>query len=125
MSDVGRGSRADTRSGHDVVTGPDINFDFPDAKLGCMARLGSSDVAQDHRPTEKQAPAGKLAGFSALGTHKVTRHPSPGAAGPAAGTLTRLAMITTATRQSVETDHVIAYRATDLGEYGLHSLTMN
>ena len=69
MSDVGRGSRAATRSGHDV-TGPDINLDFPDAKLSCTARLGSCNVAPDRRPTEKQAPAGKLAGFGALGTHK-------------------------------------------------------
>ena len=58
-------------------------------------------------------------------TKRVTRHPSPGAAGPAAGTLTRLAMITTATSKSVETDHVIAYRATELGEDGLHSVTLN
>ena len=67
MSDVGRGSRAATRSGHDV-TGPDINLDFPAAQFGCTARLGSSDVAPDRCPTEKQAPAGQLAGFGALGT---------------------------------------------------------
>ncbi len=58
-------------------------------------------------------------------TKRVNWHPSPGAAGPAPGTLTRLAMITTATRKSVETDHVIAYRATDLGKYDLHSMTLN
>ncbi len=58
-------------------------------------------------------------------TKRVNQHPSPGAAGPAPGTLTRLAMITTATSKSVETDHVIAYRATDLGKYDLHSLTLN
>jgi hypothetical protein len=58
-------------------------------------------------------------------TKRVARNPSPGAAGPAAGTLTQLAMITTAISKSVETDHVIAYRATDLGEYGLHALTLN
>ena len=75
MSDVGRGSRAATRSGHDV-TGPDINLDFPDAQFDCTARLGSSDVAPDRRPTEKQAPAGKLAGFGALGTHKAGRSAS-------------------------------------------------
>ena len=67
MSDVGRRSRAATRSGHDV-TGTDINLNFPDSKFGSTARLGSSDVAPDRRPTEKQAPAGKLAGFGALGT---------------------------------------------------------
>ena len=128
MSDVGRGSRAAPRSGHDV-TGPDINLDFPDAQFGCTARLGSSDVAPDRRPTEKQAPAGKLAcfGHGALGTHKArhpspdARHPSPGAAGPAAGTLARLAMIATAISKSVETDHVIAY-VTNLEQYCLHAL---
>ena len=67
MSDVGRGSSAAPRSGHDV-TGPDINLDFSEAQFGCTARLGSSDVAQDRRPTEKQAPTGQLAGFGALGT---------------------------------------------------------
>ena len=115
MSDVGRGSSAAPRSGHDV-TGQDINLDFSDAHFGCTARLGSRDMAPDRCPTEKQAPAGQLAGFSALGTHKaVARHPSPGAAGPSAGTLARLAMIATAISKSVEADHVIAYRATDFG----------
>ncbi len=69
MSDVGRRSSAAARPGH-AVTGPDINLDFPDAKLGCTTLLGSCNVAPDRRPTEKQVPAGKLAGFSALGTHK-------------------------------------------------------
>ena len=71
LIDVGRRARVPRRprSGHDV-TGPDINLNFPDAnlKFRCLARLGSSDVAPDRRPTEKQAPAGKLAGFGALGT---------------------------------------------------------
>ena len=55
-------------------------------------------------------------------TKRVARHLSPVAAGPAAGTLIRLAMITTAISKSVESDpdHVIAYRATDLGENDLH-----
>ena len=75
MSDVGRGSRAAPRSGHGV-TGQDINLDFSDAQFGCTALLGSSDVAQDRRPTEKQAPTGQLAGFSALGTHKAGRSAS-------------------------------------------------
>ena len=69
MSDVGRGSSAATRTGHDV-TCPDINLELPDAKIGCTARLGSCDVAPDRSSTEKQAPAGKLAGVGALGTHK-------------------------------------------------------
>ena len=75
MSEVGRGSRAAPRSGHGV-TGQDINLDFSDAQFGCTAQLGSSDVAQDRRPTEKQAPTGQLAGFSALGTHKAGRSAS-------------------------------------------------
>ena len=75
MSDVGRGSRAAPGSGHDVA-GLDINLDFPYAQFGCTARLGSSDVAPDRRPTEKQAPAGQLAGFGALGTHKAGRSAS-------------------------------------------------
>ena len=58
-------------------------------------------------------------------TKRVDRHPSPGAAGPAAGTLTRLAMIATAISKSVETDHIIAYRATDFAEYGSHALALN
>ena len=66
------GSCAAPRSCHDV-TGPDINLDFPEAQFRCTARLGSSDVAQDRSPTEKQAPAGQLAGFGALGTHKAGR----------------------------------------------------
>ena len=67
MSDVGRGSRAARCSGPDV-TGPDINLDFPEAQFGCTARLQSRNVAQDRSQTEKQAQAGQLAGFSALGT---------------------------------------------------------
>ena len=56
-------------------------------------------------------------------TKRVTRHPSPGAAGPAAGTLARLAMIATAISKRVETDHVIAYiYVTNLEQYGLHAL---
>ncbi len=73
MSDVGSGSSAAPCSCHDV-TGLDINLDFPElgpeAQFGCMARLGSRNMAQDHSPTEKQAPAGQLASFCALGTHK-------------------------------------------------------
>ena len=77
MSDVGRGSRTAPRSGHAVrVTSQDINLDFPEAQFGCTARLGSSNVAQDRSPTEKQAPTGQLAGFGALGTHKAGRRAS-------------------------------------------------
>ncbi len=57
-------------------------------------------------------------------TKRVARHPSPGAAGPAAGTLSttlaRLAMIATAISKRVETDHVIAYSAKDWVQHGLH-----
>ena len=74
MSDVGRGSRAAPCSGHDV-TGLDINLDFPEAQFGCTARLGSSNMAQDRSPTEKQAPAGQLDGFGALSTHKAGGSP--------------------------------------------------
>ena len=57
---------------------------------------------------------------------RVAWHPSPCAAGLAAGTLTRLAMIATAISKRVETDHNIAY-VTDLEQYGLHAagLTLN
>ena len=124
MLDVGRGPRAAPRSGHDVA-GPDINLDFPYAQFCCTARLGSSDVAQDRRPTEKQAPAGKFKlaclGYGALGTHKAGRLASESWCWPAAGILARLAMIATAISKSVETDHVIAY-VTNLEKYGLHAL---
>ena len=63
------GPAAPPRSCHDI-TGPDINLDFQEAQLGCEALLGSHQVAPDRRPTEKQAPAGELACFHALGTHK-------------------------------------------------------
>ncbi len=68
MLDVRLGSRTAPRSGHDV-TGPDINLDFLEAHFGCKALLGSSDVAQDHRPTEKKVP----------GTDWHTRWAAPGA----------------------------------------------
>ena len=89
MSDVGRRSRAAPRSGHDV-TGPDINLNFQDSKFGSTARLGSSDVAPDRRPTEKQAPTGKLAGFCALGTHKAGRSTSESWCGRAGRRYTHL-----------------------------------
>ena len=118
MLDVGRGSRAATRSGHDV-TCPDINLDFPDAKFGCSARLGSSDVAPDRRPTEKQAPTGKLAGFGALDTGRLASESWRSRAGR---------RYTDSTchdchcdQQRVETGHNIAY-VTDLEQYGLHAL---
>jgi hypothetical protein len=67
--DVRRGSNSASCPGHDV-TGQDIDLNFPDAHLGCGTGLQSTDVAMDCRPTEKQAPGGELAGFTALGTHK-------------------------------------------------------
>ena len=65
MSDVGRGSSAAARSSHDVI-GPDIDLNIPDAHFGCGTGLRSCNVAMNRRPTEKQAPAGELAGFTAL-----------------------------------------------------------
>ena len=62
--DVLRGFRRATGSGHDV-TGPYINLNFQDAHFGCRTGLISCYVAMDSRPTEKQAPAGELAGFTA------------------------------------------------------------
>ena len=54
-------------------------------------------------------------------TKRVAQHLRPGSAGPAAGTLARLAMIATAISKRVETDHVILY-VTNLEQYGLHAL---
>jgi hypothetical protein len=65
-----------------------VVLDFPESHFGYIARLGSSDVVPDRCPTEKQAPAGELAGLLHLAhTNRVALHPSPGLAGPAAGTL--------------------------------------
>jgi hypothetical protein len=112
VMDVLRGSRSAPRSGHDV-TGPDINLDFPDSQVGGETGLGSCHVAPDRRPTEKQALAGELARFTALGTHIAcqSRWDRSTCAGLAARTLARLAIFATATSKRVETDHVIAYRA--------------
>jgi hypothetical protein len=70
VSDVGRGSSSAPGSGHDV-TGPGINLNFPEAHCSCGTGLRLRDVAMDRRQTEKQAPAGELAGFTALGTHEL------------------------------------------------------
>ena len=123
LADVGRRARVPRRpplqpwrhwSGHQLG--------FLGCPFGCTALLGSSDVAQDRRPTEKQAPTGKLAGFSALGTHKAGRSASESWCGRAGRSYTaRLAMIATVISKSVETDHVIAY-VTNLEQYGLHAL---
>ena len=75
MSDVRRGSRRAPGSGHDV-TGPDLDLNFPDTHFGCGTGLRLRDVAMNSRPTEKQAPAGELAGFTALGTHEACQWPS-------------------------------------------------
>ena len=80
VTDVRRRSRSAPRSGHDVA-GPDINLDFPEAHVGCETLLGSCHVALDLRPTEKQAPAGELAGFTTLGTRKACRSASDTCAG--------------------------------------------
>ena len=75
VPDVLRGSRRAPSPGHDV-TGPDIDLNFPDTQFRCGAGLRMSDVAMDRRPTEKQAPAGELAGFTALGTHEPSSGPA-------------------------------------------------
>ncbi len=123
VSDVRRGSSRSNCTGHDV-TGLDINLDFQEAQIGCEARLGSCQVVPDHSLTEKQAPAGELAGFSALGTRKACCLASSPCTGPAAWTLARLAMIATVVSKSVETDHVIAYCANGLVQLGLHTPTI-
>jgi hypothetical protein len=56
-------------SGHDVSS-PDVNLDLPDAHFGCTTGFGGCNMAMDRRPTKKQAPAGELAGFTALGAHE-------------------------------------------------------
>ena len=106
LSDVGSGSRTAPCSGHDV-TGPDINLDFPEAQFGCTALLGSSNLEQDSSPTENRHRLDSWPVSVHLAhTKRVAGHQSPGAAGPAAGTLTRLAMIATAISKRVETDHM-------------------
>ncbi len=66
-------------SGHDI-TGSDITLNFLDAQRSCRTGLRSSNVAADRRPTEKQAPAGELADFTALGTHEACQCRGPGPA---------------------------------------------
>ncbi len=75
MSDVRRGSRLAPGSGHDV-TGLDFDLNFLDTHFGCGTWLRLQGVAMDRRLTEKQAPAGELAGFTALGTHEACQWPS-------------------------------------------------
>ena len=75
VPDVRRGSRRAPGPGHDV-TGPDIDWNFLNTQFRCGAGLRMSDVAMDRRPTEKQAPAGELAGFTALGTHEPSSGPA-------------------------------------------------
>jgi hypothetical protein len=68
VSDVLHGSRSAPGSGNDV-TGPDLDLNFPNTYFGCGTGLRMSNVAMDRCPTEEQAQAGELAGFTALGTH--------------------------------------------------------
>ena len=72
--DIRRWSRRAPGPGHDV-TGPDVDLNFPDTHSSCGTGLRMTDVAMDSRPTEKQAPAGELAGFTALGTHEACQSP--------------------------------------------------
>ncbi len=52
VSDVQCGSRRAPRSDHEV-TGQDTNLDFQEAKLGCEARLGSSQMLPDRCPSAR------------------------------------------------------------------------
>jgi hypothetical protein len=65
VSDVRRRSRRAPGSGHDVRS-PNVNLDLPEAHYGYTTGFGGCNMAMDRRPTEKQAPAGELAGFTAL-----------------------------------------------------------
>ncbi len=69
VSNVRRRPRRATRSGHDV-TGPGFNMYLPKAKACLATRFGSTDVAADGRPSEKQAAAGQLAGGGAVNAHE-------------------------------------------------------
>ena len=69
VSYVRRRPRRATSSGHDVA-GTGLNMYFPKAKACLTTRFGSTDVAADSRPSEKQAAAGQLAGGGAVITHE-------------------------------------------------------
>ncbi len=61
--------RRATSSGHDVA-GTGLNMYFPKVKACLSTRFGSTDVAADSRPSEKQAAAGQLAGGGAVNAHE-------------------------------------------------------
>ncbi len=71
VSNVWRRPRRVTRSGHDVA-GPGFNMYLltRKAKAYLATRFGSTDVAADGRPSEKQAAAGQLAGGGAVNAHE-------------------------------------------------------
>ena len=69
VSYVRRRPRRATSSGHDVA-GTGLNMYFPKAKACLTTRFGSTDVAADSRPSEKQAAAGQLAGGGAVNAHE-------------------------------------------------------
>ncbi len=69
VSNVRRRPRLATRSGHDVAC-PGFNTYLPKAKACLTTRFGSTDVAADGRPSEKQAAAGQLAGGGAVNAHE-------------------------------------------------------
>jgi hypothetical protein len=69
VSNVRRRPRRATRSGHDVA-GQGFNMYLLKAKACLATRFGSTDVAADGRPSEKQAAAGQLAGGGAVNTHE-------------------------------------------------------
>ena len=93
MSDVGRGSRAAPAMTSEslVRTSTWISL-MPSltARHGLEAAMWRRTAARlRNRPQLESWPV-------SVHLARVARHPSPGAAGPAAGTLTRLAMIATA-----------------------------
>ncbi len=119
VSDVLRWSLHAPGSGHDT-TGPDINLNFPNAQRRCRTGLQSSNVEADRRQTENRP----LLESWSVSLHLPVAHtkrvsvaaPDWPCSGTAAwaGTLARLAMNATAVSKSVQTDHVIAYCATNL-----------
>jgi hypothetical protein len=61
-----------SQHGHDVA-GPGFNMYLPKAKACLATRFGSTDVAADGRPSEKQAAAGQLACGGAVNAHEAGR----------------------------------------------------
>ena len=69
VSDIRRGARRATRSGHDVA-GPGLHLDRSDARLRRAACRCSRNVPLDCGAVEKQAAAGEHAGRRAVRAHE-------------------------------------------------------